>query len=428
MPDSLSAESIQRHLYELFPETEIKQAQSLAQVWGEVTHNIIKEMLRISRPELEEVHINLREEVADELVRLTHSIESQVIKDRTSEKQPNQIDKVIEKEECLGEEGQQKIHNTGKILAENIWLKKYHERWKLKTRAALEKEKTPPKKNPLKIKKVDDNHFIPKSFIKNYWSKNGIIRKNIISSEAITFKDISFGQWGFLKNLYSDWLEAYFGLVEGDASIPIKKILKFEILNRPQKNNLIGFIVIQRLRNPYFIESHNALIKPLIEKNLGSEKANDTDYARLLYESIFNNNEIYQKISKPLRENQWVIIRSPNEAIILPDTCNVFTNTNDIPLIVVPISVSDCLAILPVKADKHPFPWYITATQELEKLLTCFLVQHCRSEFLSSIKQEIVALESIEEAEREIIFSIIEIAKKQSPQLRGLISKNFNQP
>lgn len=91
-----------------------------------------------------------------------------------------------------------------------------------KTNAALAKEKKP-KKTKLAIKEVNDNHFIPKSFIRKYWSKNENIRRNTIKGSVITSKEIPFSQWGFVKNLYSDRLEAYFGLIEGDASMPIQK-------------------------------------------------------------------------------------------------------------------------------------------------------------------------------------------------------------
>lgn len=405
---------MKKRLCKLFPDTEEKQGQALADIWGEVVDQIFHEMDRISKPQMTELHINLREEMVLEFAKLRHHIESKVIEAQTSERLPNDIDLEVEREHCLGDIGKQKILNTGKILAENVWLEKFHNRWKLKTRSALKKENTPPVSKPLKINEVTDNHFIPKSFIKRYWAEEGLIRKNSISKGTVNYKDTSFGTWGFVQNLYSNKLEAYFGLIEGDAAIPIQKVLKVEPLNKPQKQALVGFIVIQYIRNPVFIESHNEKLKPIIEQHYGVEKANDTEHVEFIYESIFNNHEVYRNLSKPLFDNQWVLVRSPQKAIVLPDTCNIFTSVNGEPLTVVPLTVSDCLVILPQKADEYPWPWYITATPELERWLLCFLIEHSRAEFLSSTKQDIATIETIESGGEKIIRTILELGKSRS--------------
>ncbi|QDE31731.1 DUF4238 domain-containing protein [Shewanella polaris] len=400
-------------LRKLFPDIEDKQAQALVEIWEEVVDLIFHEMDRISQPQMTELHINLREEIILEFAKLRHHIESKVIEAQTLEQLPNEIDLAAERELCLGDIGQQKILNTGKIIAENVWLEKYHNRWKLKTRSALEKEKAPPVAKELKINEVTDNHFIPKSFIKRYWSEKGVIRKNSISKGVVNYIDTSFGKWGFVRNLYSDQLEAYFGLIEGDASVPIQKVLKVEPLNTPQKQALVGFIVIQRIRNPAFIDSHNAKLKPVIEQHCGVEKANNPEYVQFIYESIFKNHEVYRNLSKPLFHNQWVLVRSPQKSIVLPDTCNIFTDVNGETFIVVPLTVSDCLVILPKKADEFPWPWYVTATPELERLLLCFGIEHSHTEFLSSTQQDIVTVEIVENSSEKIINSILRLAKSR---------------
>ncbi len=404
---------MKKRLCILFPDTEEKQSQALVDIWEDVVDQIFHEMDRISKPKMTELHINLREEMILEFAKLRHQIEAKVIEAQTSERLPNDIDLKFEREHCLGDIGKQKILNTGKILAENVWLEKYHNRWKLKTRAALKKENIPAVSKPLKINDVTDNHFIPKSFIKRYWSEKGRIRKNSISKGTVNYKDIPFGTWGFVPSLYSNQLEAYFGLIEGDAAMPIQKILKVEPLNTPQKQALVGFIVIQYIRNPVFIESHNEKLKPIIEQHYGVEKANDTEHAQFIYESIFHNHEVYRNLSKPLFDNQWVLVRSPQKAIVLPDTCNIFTRVNGEPLTIMPLTVSDCLVILPQKADEYPWPWYITATPELERWLLYFLIEHSRTEFLSSTKQDISSTEFIDNNGQKIIRSVLELSENR---------------
>ena len=190
---------------------------------------------------------------------------------------------------------------------------------------------------------------------------------------------------------------------------------KFNVpLHTPQKQALVGFIVIQYIRNPAFIELHNEKLKPIIEQHYGVEKANDNEHVQFIYESIFNNNEVYRSLSKPLFDNQWVLVRSPQKAIVLPDTCNIFTSVNGKPLTIVPLTVSDCLVILPQKADEYPWPWHITATPELERWLLCFLIEHSRTEFLSSTKQDIATIETVESCGEQIIRTILKLGKSRS--------------
>lgn len=108
------------------------------------------------------------------------------------------------------------------------------------------------------------------------------------------------GSWGFRKNLYSNRLEAYFGLIEGDAAKPIQMMLKVEPLNRPQREALIGFIIIQRIRNPYFIDKIERSVAPVVASEVGQNKAADKEYMRAVYETLYKQNHFYEKLAKPM--------------------------------------------------------------------------------------------------------------------------------
>jgi hypothetical protein len=405
-------------LIKLFPHIRADQAKNLSIIWEKVVTLIFEEVQRISSPEMTELHIDLKEEVILEHAKLRTHIVSKVVEANTEQIDPNEINHVEEEHRCFGVDGHSKILNTGKIIAENIWLRKYHERWKLKTRSALVKENKP-KKTKFIIKEVNDNHFIPKSFIRKYWSKKGNIRRNTITGTTITSKNIPFSQWGFVKNLYSDRLEAYFGLIEGDASIPIQKVLNVEPLNYPQKKALIGFIVIQRFRNPAFIKSYTKSLSPKVIEHYGVDKANDPSHQREIYESLYNNNDAYAKVAQPLNQNQWVLIRSPNNKILLPDICNIFSNVSNGVFIVVPLTYKDCLFILPDKSDKsdkYSSPRYVTATHELEEMLLSFILHHCGSEFLSVLNTEI-SINSIESIDKEKLVSLVQSLSHRDSKL-----------
>jgi len=157
-----------------FPEADAQKVTALSEIWDEVLHRIIEKMIEISASKMKELHINLREEMALELAMLQSSLGEKIINERIGNQFLNNINPEDEREECFGESGIDRINNTAKILAEHVWLKKYNERWKPKSLATIRKEKFP-KKVKLAIEPKEDNHFIPKSFIKRYWSENGML-------------------------------------------------------------------------------------------------------------------------------------------------------------------------------------------------------------------------------------------------------------
>lgn len=52
-----------------------------------------------------------------------------------------------------------KISNTAVNLAERVWVRKYNERWKPKTEAAINKEASP-KITKLAPQRIEANHFV----------------------------------------------------------------------------------------------------------------------------------------------------------------------------------------------------------------------------------------------------------------------------
>ena len=181
------------------PEYSLKYAD----IWAQVVDSIIKEMLAYADTYIEEVHINLREEMAFELAYLISFLSERVVADRMKGRTIKEIDPSVEYDQCFSESGKEKISTTAKDCAEAVWLKKYKERWKPKTESALKKEKNK-KKTRISPKRVDENHFIPKSFIKRYWAEGQSIFRNTKNSDGtFSSKIIPVGSWGYRKNLYS---------------------------------------------------------------------------------------------------------------------------------------------------------------------------------------------------------------------------------
>jgi hypothetical protein len=359
-------------------------AAEVAGVWEEVVNAIIQEMLEYSLSQMEDVHFDLREEMTLELAKFMAFISEKVVNDRLGGRSISEIDVQTERKQCFDEAGKVKISTTAKQCAEHIWLKKYSHRWKPKTEAALKKEKL---KNKIKIspKKVEDNHFIPCSFIKRYWSEGQFVYRNIkVSGRQIERQHTPVGSWGFQKNLYSEHLEAYFGLLEGDAVRPIQMILNVEPLNRPQREALVGFIVIQRLRNPYFMELLKSTVAPIVAAEVGEGKDQDADYMRAVYESLYSQNNFYDKLARPIMYSRWVILQSDDPDYVLPDVCNLFGNYEGSLYVVMPLTPTDCLIVLPVAVQEPRIvPHYIKATKPMAREISYVLRCVAKKEFLS---------------------------------------------
>ncbi len=373
------------HIYKIDPSASPKKAQQLAEIWDEVVGSIIKEMLDIANPQMDELHINLREEMALELAKLIFFVSEKVVSARINGRTINEIDYHVEREQCFSLEGKERISNTAQNCAKQIWLRKYNERWKPKTEAALRKEKNPQKK-VVTPKEVEKNHFIPKSFIKRYWSEGQFVYRTIKTSEELEEKkETPFGSWGFRKNLYSDSLEAYFGLLEGDAVRPIQMMLDVEPLNQPQREALVGFIVIQRIRNPHFMESLKKSVAPVVASEAGVGKAENKLYMRAVYETLYSQNEFYDKLAKPIMYSRWVIVRSETPDFVLPDVCNLFGVHEGRQYVFMPLTPKDCLVVLPIEV-KEPriVPHYIKASCSMVRDVSYVLRCAAKHEFLSA--------------------------------------------
>lgn len=399
-------------LRRLFPDAEESHIEELSLIWDKIIQQIIEKMIELSSPHIEELHINLREEMILELAKLQFFLGEKVVKDRLAGRSINLISADEEMNICIGADVKEKIENTALLLSKDIWIKRYNERWKPKTEAALQKEKNP-KKTQLVPQEVTTNHYIPKFFIKRYWSKAGnVCQYRKINPNSIESSIISFGKWGHLNNLYSDELEAYFGLIEGDAVGPIEMLLKVEPLNRPQKEALIGFIVIQRLRNPVFISVLREHMRPIVEINVGQEQSNDHKYMGSVYETLYRDNNFYDRVARPVFENLWVIVRSKKPCFVLPDISNVFGVYEGLQYVIMPLTPNDCLIVMPIKETiQRIIPYYISPKDDIIDDLSNILISLTHKEFLGD---ESVVLDGYNKEDpnniiQRIILSITEI-------------------
>ena len=366
------------------PDSNSPEIAKVSAIWDGVVSSILQKMLEYSTKQMTDIHIDLREEMAFELAKLTLFVSEKVVDDRLQVRSLSDIEIAAEHDACFSPDGLKKIEQTALNLANCVWLKIYNERWKKKSAVLLDKEKNPKTKKIIP-KPVEDNHFIPKSFIRRYWSSGQhIFRFSKTANGDVQKKRISLGQWGFAKNLYSDHLEAYFGLLEGDAVRPMEMLLNVIPLNRPQKESLIGFIVIQRLRNPQFMDALRYQMTPIVASVTDCGEEHDEEYMRSVYETLYHQNDFYDKLARPILYSKWVVVRAEKPIFVLPDICNIFGKYDENQYVIMPLTPTNCLVVMPMQvSDIRIVPHYIQADLLLAKDISEVLVLNAKNEFIA---------------------------------------------
>ena len=152
-------------------------------------------------------------------------------------------------------------------------------------------------------------------------------------------------------------------------------------LNSPQREALVGFLVIQFLRNPYIItEIHQALAPVIAELDYGD----DPEMPRKAYESLYRNNEFYHRIASPVMWSPWAIVRSVRPMFVLPDTFCARGSAMDGMRLIVPLTPTACFVTLPsLERQKRIVPFNVHADEDLGRRISLALTQAAAEEFLS---------------------------------------------
>lgn len=363
-----------------FPNADEKEVIALGTIWDEVAHHIINEMLALSLENAEALHINVREDMALELAQLLLWLSERIIERRTDGREFSDIDPVEERKACLSPEGAKTITGTAHLAYEHIWKRKIDERWKPKSAKAVEREERP-RSATLAIKPVAKNHFIPRWFIRDLWAIDGKVLRWRRTETGWASAQRGFGEWGYRHNLYSDGLEAYFALLEGDAKRPIEMLLDTHPLNRQQREFFVGFLVIQLLRNPFVSEVVQQGIAPVIARE---GYADDPNMAARAFESMFRNNDLYDQVARPLMWSRWAIVTSATPLFVLPDTFGARGDAGDGLRMIVPLTPKACFVTLSDREqEKRVVPRYLPADERLARQISSALIQATGSEFLS---------------------------------------------
>ena len=368
-----------RHVEKLWPGTPTEIIDPLAIIWDEVLHEVIGAMMRLAN-DAAPLHVNIREEMILELAKIQLYVGEQIVHKRLAERDPAAVDPAQERIACFGDAGWASINDTAREFYNHHWRERLETRWIPKSAAAAARERNP-KPRHLAVKRVDKNHFISRWFIRDLWATDGKIMRWRRTEEGWTSARRGFGKWGYRHKLYSDGLEAYFAMIEGDAKKPIENLMRMTPLNQPESISLVAFLVIQVLRSPFFIDRIKSQLAPkIVEFGYGD----DPDMANKAYETLFQNDTFYNALANPVLWSRWALVHSTRPIFVLPDTFGARREIGDGLRLIAPLSPSLCFVTLPgSETGKRIVPLHHTTSEVLARRLSGVLVGSAVDEFVS---------------------------------------------
>lgn len=364
----------------LRPGSDPELIRPLALIWDEVLHRIIDQTMVLAAENVPPLHINIREDMILELAKLQLWLADRVVEKRLGKRAIEDIDPKAERNDCLGPPGESAIIETARLIHERIWAKRIEERWKPKSERAMARDVNP-REAKLAIKPVGKNHYIPRWFIRDHWAVAGKVMRWRRTGSGWDGAPRGFGRWGYGHDLYSDRLEAYLALLEGDAKQPIEMLLDTRPLNGPQRQSFVGFLIVQILRNPFFKDALRAQLIPIIAE-LGY--GDDPEMATKAYETLYSNNDFYHQLAHPVLWSRWALIKSGKPVFVLPDTFGARSDLGDGMRMIVPLSPNVCFVTLPGREEeKRIVPFWLKADEALAGRICAALIGSAAREFLS---------------------------------------------
>jgi hypothetical protein len=363
----------------LFPDADVAVIDPLARIWDEHVRRIFGELMALVRADNTELHINVREDMVAEFAKIQFYLAEAVIQKRTEGRDLASIDPDEERLACLGPAGAAEIIESAQHYHEHVWRKLVADRWGPQTERALEREANP-RKTTLPIKPVEKNHFIPRWFIRDHWAEDSEVTIWRRNGDAWGKLHRNFGKWGFRPRLYSDRLEAYLSLYDGDAKDLVSMLLERRPLNQPQRTSWVSFLVVQVIRNPFFIDA--LLQEPPEARQIAGESKPITPQE--LYEALYDNNEFYDAMARPLMWSRWAIVRSEAPLFVLPDRFCAHGGVEQDFRIIVPLTPHECFVTLrSQEPEKRIIPFWLDADPTLSARIAGLLVRWTKHEFLA---------------------------------------------
>ncbi len=280
---------------------------ALRDVWSVELSKIIDRMLEIEKDRgATSLPEQARPEAIFEFAKLVLWLEGNMVKTKTARTPIREIDAAAEREALTSPLTKDRIEKTAAILAVHVWQRLCDEWWE---RFPMIQQGSPRPANAIPPRRRQDGsrrqHFSPDFSNKHWISTNGQIRVYSLGiDETVRSKDVPARRWGRESFLYSQGLEHYLSLVEGDAGAAYKKLLKMIPLNEDETRQWVAFLAVQCFRTPGFILSHLPRLGSFISEQR-IDFPTDTGSLRRAYETLFSNNRVFAVMYRRLVSRRW---------------------------------------------------------------------------------------------------------------------------
>ena len=339
-----------------FPECDPKHLDALAAVWTREAELVIMRMFEIyAETEIMRLPIQVRHEAAFELAKLMLWLEDRMIEKKTSDVPIDQIAPDAEVQSMTSPGGVERIDNTARILADRIWKPLCAKWWeRFPAIPALPKNAIVsglPSNSP----GVKNQHFSPVFSNRRWAGADGAVREYARGVDGrIVARRIGYRKWSQEPFIYSQALERHFGLIEGDAETPYRKLLEVVPFSEADRRHWVAFLAAQMFRTPLFLVQSLAGLRDTIETR-GISYPTDVASLRRAHETMFTNPDVFTMVYRLVVDRRWQIWKAPVGSQFVRSDHPVATSTNGtMTTVFYPLSPDRCFVAGPELAGELP--------------------------------------------------------------------------
>ena len=168
----------------------------------------------------------------------------------------------------------------------------------------------------------------------------------------IVARQTGYRKWGQESFIYSQALERHFGLIEGDAEVPYRKLLEVVPFSETDRRHWVAFLAAQMFRTPWFLVQSLAGLRDIIATR---DISYPTDVASLrrAHETMFTNPDVFTMVYRLVVDRRWEIWKAPPGSQFVRSDHPVVTSTNGtLTTVFYPLSPDRCFVAGPALVEE----------------------------------------------------------------------------
>ncbi len=339
-----------------FPDCDPKHLDALAAVWTREAGLVVSRMFEIyGETEVMQLPIEVRHEAAFELAKLMLWLEDRMIEKKTAAVPIDEIAPDAEAQYMTSPGGVERIDNTARMMADRIWKPLCAKWWERFPAIATAPKKTTVTGLPSNSPGVKKQHFSPVFSNRRWAGTDGAVRVYALGVDGqIVARQTGYRKWGREPFIYSQALEQHFGLIEGDAEAPYRKLLDIVPFSETDRRHWVAFLAAQMFRTPWFLLQSLAGLRDIIATR-GISYPTDVASLRRAHETMFTNPDVFTMVYRLVVNRKWEIWKAPAGSQFVRSDHPVVTSSNGtLTTVFYPLSPDRCFVAGPALAEELP--------------------------------------------------------------------------